>query len=652
MHAWLQWVVSWVANHPGLSGGVVFLIALGESLAVIGLLIPGSAVMFAIGTLVAAGALNLWATLAAAAAGAIVGDSLSYWLGYHYCDRVRTLWPFRTHPQWLQTGESFIARHGGKSILFGRFVGPVRPIVPVVAGMMRMVPRRFLLANVTSGLLWAPAYLAPGIGFGVVFDLISRVALRLALLLGLLVAILWLAGWGVHRLHSWLVPRAIAALAAIAQQRSRHPRLGRLAGVLVDPRSPDLGALAAAVLVLIVAAWGLHTLAEGVIWHRGDVAIYQYLAQMRNPLGDRVMWWLSGIGSTTSLISLSVWGTIWLTLRSEWRLLFYWLGASLLGLALVATNSMGLLEASARLSSGSAWQVSLYGLLAMLVAQRLRGDLRWLPYSVAGLLLAGDGLARVYLGVEGFSSWLGGLFLGVIWITLVGVACLTHVGAQRSVSGLLVGCLCAGLVGLGITHRASPKLPSIKPSSVASISLPGLRWWTQGWKQLPAYRIRLNGGKAEPLNIQWAGKLSRIESFLHAQGWQKPPRPKLSSALDWLLPGHHRQQLPLFLRLNEGRAPVLVSLHPLKGSNSHELVLRLWPTAFHLANGQPIWVGSLRQRYLMEPLGLLLLPRYREVAASDSTWLEGTGVRMHVVQDKRVSTARIVILLQVTPVHQ
>lgn len=650
MHAWLEWLVSWVGAHPGLSGGVVFLIALGESLAVIGLLIPGSAVMFAIGALVAAGALNVWVTLGAAAAGAVIGDSLSYLLGFHYRDRMHMLWPFRTHPQWLATGEGFIARHGGKSVLFGRFVGPVRPIVPVVAGMMRMEPRRFLLANVVSGLLWSPAYIGPGIGFGVAFDLVSRIALRLALLLGLLVAILWFSGWGIHRLHSWLVPRAVSALASIAEKRTTHPKLGRLAGVLVDPRSPDLGALAAASLVLILAIWGLHFLAEGGAWHQADAAISQYFAEMRSPLGDEAMSWLSGLGSIASLAALAAWGCLWLVIRREWRLLLYWMGASLLGLSLLALNTSGLVEPSARMSSGSAWQVSLYGLLAMLMAQRLRGDLRWLPYSLAGLLLAGDGLARVYLGLNGVSEWLGGLLLGVIWITLVGVACLTHVGSSRSVGGLVIGGLVAGIFGLAVTQHTSPSLPSVVPTFTSSVALPEAQWWGGKWRQLPAYRVRLDGERAEPLNVQWAGKLTLMESFLKAQGWHPPPRPRLSAAVDWLLPGPERRHLPLFLRLNEGRAPVLVQLHPLAGAGSKELVLRLWPSAFHLDDGQPIWVGSLRQRSLIEPLGLLLLPRYREVVANNLVWLKGEGVKMHVVQRPGPGKGSNVILLHTNTV--
>src|SRR3569832_3007646 len=139
--------------------------------------------MFGIGALVAVGALELWSTLAWAAAGAIVGDGLTYCLGHHYKDRLRDKWPFRKYPALMRRGELFFERHGGKSELFGRFVGPVRPIIPVVAGKLGMPPARFLAVNVASAVTWAPAYTLPGVVFGASLSLASEVASRLAVLL-------------------------------------------------------------------------------------------------------------------------------------------------------------------------------------------------------------------------------------------------------------------------------------------------------------------------------------------------------------------------------------------------------------------------------------------------------------------------------------
>jgi len=70
----------------------------------------------------------------------------------------------------LPSGIRFFARHGGKSVFIGRFLGPMRAVVPLVAGVMRMHRGRFWFANVTSALVWAPMLLFAGDAVGDVGD--------------------------------------------------------------------------------------------------------------------------------------------------------------------------------------------------------------------------------------------------------------------------------------------------------------------------------------------------------------------------------------------------------------------------------------------------------------------------------------------------
>jgi hypothetical protein len=153
------------------------------------------------------------------------------------------VWPFHRHPEWLARGESFFRRHGGKSILIGRFVGPVRHIIPVVAGMMGMRPTVFYGVNVLSALAWAPAYLLPGMAFGALLALARQVAMRLAVLLGLMAASLWFMVWLIRWIYRIVRPK-VAALAERVLAWSRvHPAVGRLAAGLLDPHQPEFRAL-------------------------------------------------------------------------------------------------------------------------------------------------------------------------------------------------------------------------------------------------------------------------------------------------------------------------------------------------------------------------------------------------------------------------
>jgi len=105
-----------VAQHPNWVAIAVFAVALTESLVLVGLIVPGAVLMITAGALVSTGEVGFWSVLLAAIAGAIVGDGISYWIGHHYRDQLKTLWPFCRHPQWLARGEIFFHRHGGKSI--------------------------------------------------------------------------------------------------------------------------------------------------------------------------------------------------------------------------------------------------------------------------------------------------------------------------------------------------------------------------------------------------------------------------------------------------------------------------------------------------------------------------------------------------------
>jgi len=148
--------------HSDWAWLVMFVTAFGESFAFISLLFPGTTVLIAAGALMAAGTLPYWPILVGAVAGAVLGDSVSYWIGRRFGGGIARLWPFSHNPELLPRGIAFFERYGGLSVFIGRFFGPIRAIIPLAAGIMRMPRGRFWLANVASALLWAPMLLFVG----------------------------------------------------------------------------------------------------------------------------------------------------------------------------------------------------------------------------------------------------------------------------------------------------------------------------------------------------------------------------------------------------------------------------------------------------------------------------------------------------------
>ncbi len=149
-------------EHQAWAAPVVGALAFAESLAFLSLLIPAWSAIVAIGALIGAGILEFMPLWIAASVGAALGDWISYWLGYHYKDRARGIWPMSQHAAALARGDRFFRRWGALGIAIGRFSGPLRATVPLAAGIFGMPWLAFQVANFASAFLWAGLLLAPG----------------------------------------------------------------------------------------------------------------------------------------------------------------------------------------------------------------------------------------------------------------------------------------------------------------------------------------------------------------------------------------------------------------------------------------------------------------------------------------------------------
>lgn len=155
-------LTNWLAANQQWLGLAIFLISFAESLAVAGLVIPGVFLLFAVSAMAASGGMPLTVAVAWAFSGAVLGDMISFFLGRYFHQNIRNFGLFRRNPQWIDGGERFFRRYGWLSVVLGRFIGPIRPIIPMVAGMFDMPVWRFVAINLLSALVWAPAYLIPG----------------------------------------------------------------------------------------------------------------------------------------------------------------------------------------------------------------------------------------------------------------------------------------------------------------------------------------------------------------------------------------------------------------------------------------------------------------------------------------------------------
>ena len=150
-----QLVIDFVRLHQVWGFPIVFALAFGESLVFISLLIPAWAMLVGIGALINASGIPFWPLVIAGALGAAAGDWLSYWIGITFRDSIAHVWPLSKYPDLLPRGHAFMEKWGMLGIFIGRFFGPLRASVPLIAGILEMPYWQFQLANFSSAFLWA-----------------------------------------------------------------------------------------------------------------------------------------------------------------------------------------------------------------------------------------------------------------------------------------------------------------------------------------------------------------------------------------------------------------------------------------------------------------------------------------------------------------
>ncbi len=603
-------LVQWAAAHAHLAGPVVAAVACIESLAFVGMLVPGTVVILGAGALIGIGVLDFRIIFAWAAGGAVLGDGVSYWLGKRYQEQLSRVRYLRRRPGLLARGEAFFRRHGGKSILLARFVGPMRPVVPVVAGILAVPPWRFVLYDIPSALAWAAFHLLIGMAFGASLALAGEVAARLALGLVLLTLLVVAVVWGARAIHRQFQPHARAWTALLLHWGRRHRRLTWLVGDLLDPARPVSRPLLLWLVLLIAASWLFFGVLEDVVTldplvYAGQ-AFYHLLQQLRTPTGDRIMTLFTEAGDVAVAAPVTLAVFAWLLWRRRWRDAWYWLAAVGCGALAVIAIKAALhmprpvaiyagIDAYSFPSGHTTLSTVIYGFLAVLAAPSFVPRRRWMPYALASLLVAGIACSRLYLGAHWLADVVAGIGLGTAWVALLAIARARHRGSHERIRALPQLTLAVFAAALAWHAHAAFRTDLARYAVRVPVQqMDAAQWWASAWRQLPAYRLDLEGERQQPLNVQWAGTLQQLRQTLAAAGWRTPLRLGARTALRWLLPHPALVDLPVTPQLHDGRDEALVMVHERRGRADQQWVVRLWPTAVTLRRGAvPLWVGTV-----------------------------------------------------------
>jgi undecaprenyl-diphosphatase len=615
-HAYYQ-LLHLMSAHPEWSLGVVLLASFLESLAFVGTFVPGSTAMFVAGALVGAGALNLGWVMVCAILGAIAGDAVSFWFGARYADTLAQMWPFRRHPGALAAGKRYFEAHGAKSVVLARFVGPMRAVVPVVAGISGMPPARFFVVNVVSALIWAPLHVLPGVVFGASIELAGAVSVRLVVILVIVTAAAWLvfnlARVVVSHARGWTVASRERLLTWSQRKRGLAAQLVSRA---LDPGNPASGLIAVISVLLLASAvlffYVLTNVTRGSSLVQIDASIYRLLQSFRSTWADTILDAAAALGSMPTLLALAAMVIVWMVLERRWRTVAYWLVAVVFSQALVAVIRftthqplpMSFAPAGRTFpSSHLAATVVIYGFLAFLLLRRV-GMLTgvFVATATSGIVTA-VALAGLYFGRFTISDALGSTALAAIWVFLIALTAVwRNPGKPKPRPLMPLAVLTVVCASVALQMSDETEAHSVPPATVV---ITPIEWTDTVWRRFSCYRSSLDGDRREPITVQWAATPAQIRAQLASRGWQEVTGVTMQSVMSVVSPNAPATALPALPRLNNGEPSKLVFTRSPRGPDQRD-VLRFWPTTYAVrehpgAAPTPIWLGSVVHERLRRP---------------------------------------------------
>ncbi|MEH6625052.1 MAG: bifunctional DedA family/phosphatase PAP2 family protein [Motiliproteus sp.] len=402
MTEFITLLTDWLSLHTQWISITIAALALLESLVMIGLIVPGIVLLFAVAALAGSAQTPIILCLVSAMAGAITGDLISFFLGRYAHPWALSSSLFRNHPDWIKRGETFFTRYGLYSVVIGRFVGPVRPVVPFVAGMLSMSPTRFIVINLLSALAWAPVYILPGYLIGSSAQQLIETDMRqLTQYTGIMVAAIFCLG---------------AALFMLTARMLKTPTPNNQK--ITDKRLL-LSALSFLVLIILTV---ISTQTE--LLGDYDQTISQWFFSMRSANVDNIViaYTLAGDSLCLLLISLPVWIWIWRnqspSLAVSWVAGFVLLAllSQLMKVMLAVPRPELLLDpinSFAFPSSHTSNSTFFLFVLAWWISRQQSLRRKLLLNGLATAAALGMATSRLYLGAHWFSDVLAGIGLGM-----------------------------------------------------------------------------------------------------------------------------------------------------------------------------------------------------------------------------------------------
>jgi membrane protein DedA with SNARE-associated domain len=617
---------------------VLFLIALLESLAFVGMLVPGTFFIILFGSLAANGYFSLVGLIWFTVAGAALGDIGSYFLGkrgigfFSEDNRI-----FRTG--YLERGKAFFRKHGARSIFLGRFVGPLRPVIPFIAGLSAMETGKFCFWDILTVVVWAVLHLYLGYLLGHAWRLAEVWLTRIGIFLAA-AAIFLFCGYLLKRflfkkgkllfafLGSLLMSaqQSISARPAVRTFVANHPRTVAFLQNRLHTRDFSglpltlLGIAFLYTLLLLMGVIGEVVKAEVIVTI--DKNVESLLFVFRDPLLVEIFLWITVLGKLKIVLCLAIAATLlfkiwqresfivplWITTGGSY--LFIMLGKVTLHRPRPAELAVYSEPFSSFPSGHATIAMALLGYMAYSLCRETDSwKNRINTCFVAGVLILLVGFSRLYLGVHYLSDVLGGSLLGLLWL-MIGI-CIQEL---RRTPAAATPAPVASTLGLRIltavilfsasgyylySARSFHPPRQVPEQGQATIIVENKIGKIFTLYRLPVYTESVMGKKQEPLNLLIIAKNKEtLSQVLTRAGWRKADAVgflSLARAVNAFIFNKSYPLAPITPAFWNNRVNDLNFVKPsAKHTVRRRHEARFWRTDFRMEDGRRIFLGLAR----------------------------------------------------------
>ena len=600
---YLAYLSNWVQINPNKALALAFIVSFAESLAIIGAIVPGVVTMTAIGMLAGAGLMPIDLTLLMVSLGAIAGDGISYLLGYTFSQSIKNFWFFKRNPTWLNYGTDFFNKHGSMSVFIGRFIGPIRSLIPVIAGMMQMKRMYFYTANITSGFLWSLLYLMPGIMISKVgHNLSPHQSSRLFVIILLSISGFWIISkiiaQCIYRFGYIYHSILLYILIKIRKKPAAYQLLSTISSYDDASPLPTLNLLIFALmafvgLVLLIACINIPDLIYPL-----NLSSYLSVQSLQTIPLDWFFIFMDELLQIKIIILLHCVMLAIFIFYKNIKQIRYWLAINVtisLCLFLLKHIVRSLHPIfTAKIDAGFSFPD--IGLTYITTIYLTIFAFSYTQKKSFTATRSSIGLGQMYLGNSWISDILGSYLLAIFIVIIFSIFYRkTHIIRNNTYSQLIL--IISGtqlLVAIALFYVNHQQHYQEYQLYFNQYIIDKAQWWKKHKQSiLPLYRINRFGHPEQIFNVQYAGDIDDLEDLLLAHNWHENTDSSLQIIINKLLGEQTSQKTPVLNQLYLNRRPISILTRHMQHNNA-VISLKFWHSNFYLDTlDTPIWVGNM-----------------------------------------------------------